>query len=69
MKLFFLIQSILYVSVLSFNMQHIKTICWTFSCYENHYKNIFIEINKNPDYLEHNTIMYYNSLYTTIIYK
>uniref|UniRef100_A0A6C0D363 Uncharacterized protein n=1 Tax=viral metagenome TaxID=1070528 RepID=A0A6C0D363_9ZZZZ len=50
-------------------MQHIKTLCWTFSCYDNHYENVFIEMNKNPDYLEHNTIMYYNSLYTTIIYK
>lgn len=62
--LFFLIQS-----VLSVKMQHIKTLCWTFSCYDNHYEKVFIEMNTNPDYLEHNTIMYYNSLYTTIIYK
>jgi hypothetical protein len=57
------------VSVVSFKMQHIKTRCWTYSCYDTHYNNIFIEMNKNPDYLGHNTIMYYNSLYTTIIYK
>ena len=57
------------VSVVSFKMQYVKTRCWTYSCYENHYNNIFNEINKNPDYLDHTTIMYYNSLYTTIIYK
>ena len=71
MKLFCLLifEIISVVSVVSFKMQHIKTHCWTYSCYDNHYNNIFIEMNKNPDYLEHNTIMYYNSLYTTIIYK
>jgi hypothetical protein len=73
MKLFslliFEIVSIAIVSVVSFKIQHIKTRCWTYSCYDTHYNNIFIEMNKNPDYLHHNTIMYYNSLYTTIVYK
>jgi hypothetical protein len=55
--------------IVSFKIQHIKTICWTYSWYENHYNIVFIEMNNNPDYLEHNTIMYYNSLYTTLIYK
>jgi hypothetical protein len=64
--LIFLMQSL---SVFSLKIQHIKTLCWTFSCYENHYENVFIEMNKTPDYLDHSTIIYYNSLYTTIIYK
>ena len=54
---------------LSFKIQHIKTPCWTISCYETHYNNIFIEINKNPGYLHHNTIQLYSVLFTTIVYK
>ena len=62
--LFFLIQS-----VLSVKIQTIKTLCLTISCYDTHYEKVFIEMNKTPDYLDHNTILFYNSLYTTIIYK
>ena len=50
--LFFLIQS-----VLSVKIQTIKTLCWTFSCYDNHYNNVFIEMNKTPDYIDHTTVI------------
>jgi hypothetical protein len=53
-------------------IQHIKTPCWTFSCYDQydqHYNSILNEINKNPNYLHHNTILYYSSLFTTIVYQ
>jgi hypothetical protein len=66
MKVIYLIKCAM---VLSVKIQTIKTLCWTFSCYDNHYNNIFIEMNKTPDYIHHTTVMYYNSLYTTIVYK
>ena len=65
MKLFYL--NICLIN--AFKIQHIKTPCWSFSCYDTHYTSIFNEINKNSGYLHHNTIFYYNSLHTTIVYK
>ena len=53
----------------AYKTQHVITKCWIKDCYEQHYDSILIEINKNPGYLHHNTIFYYNSLHTTIVYK
>ena len=69
-RLFFCLGLISYVSAL--NIQHIKTSCWIFTCYnqyDRHYNSVLIEINTNPGYLHHNTILYYNSLFTTIVYQ
>jgi hypothetical protein len=67
MKLIYILT--LFKLILSFKTQHIKTSCWTLNCYDQHYNSIFIEINKNPGYLHHNTILLYNYLFTTIIYQ
>jgi hypothetical protein len=56
-------------SIVSLKMQHIKTPCLSISCYDQHYNSIFIEINKNPGYVYHDTIQLYGSLFTTIIYN
>lgn len=56
-------------SIVSLKMQHIKTHCLSISCYDQHYNSIFIEINKNPGYVYHDTIQIYGSLFTTIIYN
>lgn len=59
------------VCVSSFKIQHIKTPCWTLSiyCYDQHYNSVLNEINTNPGYLHHTTILYYTSLFTTIVYQ
>jgi hypothetical protein len=60
---------LLIVSSMAFKIQHIKTPCWTLSCYDQHYNSILKEINVNPGYLHHTTILYYSSLFTTIVYQ
>ena len=67
MKFLFIIA--MCVSSSAFKIQHIKTPCWTLSCYDQHYNSVLIEINKNPNYLHHTTILYYSSLFTTIVYQ
>lgn len=64
-----LIYILMIVNSYAFKIQHIKTPCWTLSCYDQHYNSVLNEINKNPNYLHHNTILYYSSLFTTIVYQ
>ena len=74
MKMIFYFKIVLFIYItivkgLPLKMQHIKTPCLTISCYDQHYNSIFIEINKNPGYVYHDTIQIYGSLFTTIIYN